>query len=81
MVTFNDVGDKEAKDTKNENEKSVDTEGDPSLHKLTRAAVTAISAAAVKAKFLADQEEDQIRKLVTSLVEKQVWWRFQPVYL
>ncbi|KAK1439843.1 hypothetical protein QVD17_05665 [Tagetes erecta] len=65
-------GDTGAKDTKNVNEKSLDNEDDPSMNKLTRAAVTAISAAAVKAKFLADQEENQIRQLATSLVEKQL---------
>ncbi|KAI3675227.1 hypothetical protein L1987_84813 [Smallanthus sonchifolius] len=65
-------GDTEAKDSKNVNETPLDTEDDPFMHKLTRAAVTAISAAAVKAKFLADQEEDQIRQLATSLVEKQL---------
>ncbi|GLU02917.1 hypothetical protein SLE2022_201480 [Rubroshorea leprosula] len=42
------------------------------IDKLKRAAVTAISAAAVKAKFLADQEEDQIRQLAISLIEKQL---------
>ena len=66
---FNDVGEAGAKDCNSVNK---DTKEDPSMHNLTRAAVTAISAAAVKAKFLADQEEDQIRKLATSLVEKQV---------
>ncbi|XP_076921639.1 SWI/SNF complex subunit SWI3D-like [Bidens hawaiensis] len=62
----------EPKDAKNEDKKASDTEDDPVMAKLTRAAVTAISAAAVKAKFLADQEEDQIRQLATSLVEKQL---------
>ncbi|GKA63355.1 SWI/SNF complex subunit SWI3D [Tanacetum coccineum] len=62
-------GEAGAKDTNNMNK---DTKEDPSMHNLTRAAVTAISAAAVKAKFLADQEEDQIRQLATSLVEKQL---------
>lgn len=40
---------------------------------LKRAAVTALSAAAVKAKLLADEEEDQILQLSTSLIEKQVY--------
>ncbi|KAF5758763.1 putative transcription factor MYB/SANT family [Helianthus annuus] len=65
-------GDTGAKDSKDVNEKPPDTKDDPVTHKLTRAAVAAISAAAVKAKFLADQEEDQIRQLATSLVEKQL---------
>ncbi|MFS7998723.1 hypothetical protein Hanom_Chr12g01157291 [Helianthus anomalus] len=69
---FNDVGDTGTKDSKDVNEKPPDTKDDPVTHKLTRAAVAAISAAAVKAKFLADQEEDQIRQLATSLVEKQL---------
>lgn len=44
------------------------------IDKIKRAAVSAISAAAVKAKLLADQEEDQIRQLSMLLVEKQVLW-------
>lgn len=40
--------------------------------RLKRAAATALAAAAVKAKFLAKQEEDQIRQLVTVIIEKQV---------
>ncbi|KAG2703460.1 hypothetical protein I3760_06G138400 [Carya illinoinensis] len=40
--------------------------------KVKRAAVTALSAAAVKAKLLANQEEDQIRQLATFLIEKQL---------
>nr|GMD85744.1 SWI/SNF complex subunit SWI3D [Ipomoea batatas] len=42
------------------------------IDKIKHAAVTALSAAAVKAKFLAEQEEDQIRMLATSLIEKQL---------
>ncbi|KAI3786322.1 hypothetical protein L1987_39921 [Smallanthus sonchifolius] len=61
-----------AKDSQNANKDLPDTKDDPSMHKLRQAAVTAISAAAVKAKFLVDQEEDQIRQLATSLVEKQL---------
>ncbi|KAF8112289.1 hypothetical protein N665_0065s0066 [Sinapis alba] len=40
--------------------------------KLKRAAISAISAAAVKAKHLAKLEEDQIRQLSGSLIEKQL---------
>lgn len=40
--------------------------------KLKRAAISALSAAAIKAKILAKQEEDQIRQLSGSLIEKQV---------
>ncbi|XP_051134354.1 SWI/SNF complex subunit SWI3D [Andrographis paniculata] len=43
------------------------------IDKLKKAAVTALSAAAVKAKFLADQEEEEILKLTTMLIEKQVY--------
>lgn len=51
---------------------STGAEEDRYIDKLKCAAVTAISAAAVKAKLLADQEEDQIQQLATSLIEKQV---------
>ncbi|KAJ0252096.1 SWI/SNF complex subunit SWI3D [Hirschfeldia incana] len=40
--------------------------------KLKRAAISALSAAAVKAKHLAKLEEDQIRQLSGSLIEKQL---------
>lgn len=50
------------------------TKSDIDINKnLKRAAVTALSAAAVKAKLLADEEEDQILQLSTSLIEKQVY--------
>ena len=45
---------------------------DSKFDRVKRAAVTAISAAAVKAKLLANQEEDQIRQLAAFLIEKQV---------
>ncbi|KAJ6707866.1 SWI/SNF COMPLEX-RELATED [Salix viminalis] len=45
---------------------------DNSIDKLKRAAISALSAAAVKAKLLANQEEDQIRELAASLIEKQL---------
>lgn len=66
------TGEAEAKDSNNVNKHPVETKDDPSMDKLIRAAVTAISAAAVKAKLLADQEEDSIRQLATSLMEKQL---------
>ena len=40
--------------------------------RLQRAAVTAISAAAVKAKFFVEQEEGYIRQLAELVIEKQV---------
>ncbi|KAM7474988.1 hypothetical protein LguiB_022231 [Lonicera macranthoides] len=58
----------EAKDTQDSSE----TKHDFNIDKMKRAAITAISAAAVKAKLLATQEEDQIRELATSLIEKQL---------
>ncbi|KAL3538957.1 hypothetical protein ACH5RR_002323 [Cinchona calisaya] len=42
------------------------------VDKIKSAAVTALSAAAVKAKLLANQEEQQIHRLVTLLIEKQL---------
>lgn len=48
------------------------TGNDLEVNKLRKAAVTAISAAAVKAKLLASQEEKQIQQLAALLVEKQV---------
>lgn len=63
---------REAADSKNENKDSADAKGDLCTKKVRQAAITAVSAAAVKAKLLADQEEDQIRLLATLLVEKQV---------
>lgn len=59
------------KEGKSESHPSTETKDDSSIDKVKRAAVTALSAAAVKAKLLADQEEDQIRQLTTSLIEKQ----------
>ncbi|KAK5837263.1 hypothetical protein PVK06_013073 [Gossypium arboreum] len=48
---------------KSKNHDSTEREDNRSIDKLKRAAVTALSAAAVKAKLLADQEEDQIDNL------------------
>jgi hypothetical protein len=43
-----------------------------SITRLKRAAATAVSAAAVKARFLGDQEEYQIRRLTALVIEKLV---------
>ena len=51
---------------------NVTAKNDDSITRLKRAAATAISAAAVKAKLLAEQEEDQIRRLAALVVEKLV---------
>ncbi|XP_059647692.1 SWI/SNF complex subunit SWI3D [Cornus florida] len=59
-------------DSKNANEDPSETKNDHGIDKIKRAAVSAISAAAVKAKILANQEEDQIRQLATLLIEKQL---------
>lgn len=48
------------------------TKQDNDFEKVKRAAVSTLAAAAVKAKFLANEEEDQIRQLTSSLIEKQV---------
>ncbi|KAE8702235.1 organ-specific protein S2-like [Hibiscus syriacus] len=61
------------KEGKNQNGDSTDIEDNSSIDKVKHAAVTALSAAAVKAKLLADQEEDQIRQLAASLIEKQLF--------
>ncbi|KAK6159455.1 hypothetical protein DH2020_006769 [Rehmannia glutinosa] len=68
------TGDREAKESVGEKKEPVVTKNELDVNdKLKRAAVTAISAAAVKAKFLADQEEDQILRLSTLLIEKQLY--------
>lgn len=48
------------------------TKQDSSFEKVKRAAVSTLAAAAVKAKILANQEEDQIRQLTSALIEKQL---------
>lgn len=54
---------------------------DNNFEKLKRAAVSTLAAAAVKAKLLADQEEDEIRQLTSSLIEKQVIsWPCKPFH-
>ncbi|TKY75384.1 SWI/SNF complex subunit SWI3D [Spatholobus suberectus] len=60
-----------------ENGTKVKNDGKKAIHdnnfeKLKQAAVSTLAAAAVKAKILADQEEDQIRQLASLLIEKQV---------
>ncbi|XP_022746837.1 SWI/SNF complex subunit SWI3D-like [Durio zibethinus] len=75
-VTLNSVNENtattdEIKVGKNKNRDSTETKGDGRIDKVKRTAVTALTAAAVKAKILADQEENQIRQLTVSLIEKQ----------
>ncbi|XP_054778921.1 SWI/SNF complex subunit SWI3D isoform X2 [Prosopis cineraria] len=51
---------------------NINTKQENKFEKLKRAAISTLAAAAVKAKLLANQEEDQIRQLATLLIEKQV---------
>lgn len=66
---------KDQNNSSEEKPEQKDLSGDHDMDKMKRAAVSAISAAAVKAKLLANQEEDQIRQLAASLIEKQVYLR------
>lgn len=65
------TGDNQSNDNKEE-KSSCTSKKEDKIDKLKRAAVTTLSAAAVKAKVLANQEEDQIRQLAMILIEKQV---------
>ncbi|XP_010437616.1 PREDICTED: SWI/SNF complex subunit SWI3D-like isoform X1 [Camelina sativa] len=60
------------KEGKKEKDVCEGTKDKHNIEKLKRAAISAISAAAVKAKNLAKQEEDHIRQLSGSLIEKQL---------
>ena len=62
----------EAKPFINDGKRASEMNNDITINKMKTAAVTALSAAAVKAKLLADQEEEQIHRLTTHLIEKQV---------
>ncbi|KAH9300614.1 hypothetical protein KI387_012197, partial [Taxus chinensis] len=53
-------------------EDSADAEDANRLEKMKRAAITVLSGAAVKAKFLADQEEEHIRQFVTEAINNQL---------
>ncbi|CAJ1933486.1 unnamed protein product [Sphenostylis stenocarpa] len=66
--TGNDHADNGAKMEDNETK----TKQDSNFEKMKRAAVSTLAAAAVKAKLLANQEEDQIRQLTSLLIEKQL---------
>ncbi|KAL0334743.1 UNVERIFIED_CONTAM: SWI/SNF complex subunit SWI3D [Sesamum radiatum] len=67
------AGDGEAKECGSDKKEPIVNKRDLDKNKLQRAAITALSAAAVKAKLLADQEEDQILQLSSSLIEKQLY--------
>ncbi|GAB4837922.1 hypothetical protein Ancab_027450 [Ancistrocladus abbreviatus] len=66
------TGEDQTKDAESGDPKSSETKDDHIMDKLKRAVVTTIAAAAVKAKLLAKQEEDEIRQLATLLVDKQL---------
>lgn len=66
------AGENPNKEGKKEKDVCEGTKDKHNIEKLKRAAISAISAAAVKAKNLAKQEEDQIRQFSGSLIEKQV---------
>ncbi|XP_056698097.1 SWI/SNF complex subunit SWI3D isoform X2 [Spinacia oleracea] len=52
--------------------KTARTKDEDNVAKLKRAALATLSAAAAKAKLLADQEEEEIKQLATILIEKQL---------
>ncbi|GMH23563.1 hypothetical protein Nepgr_025406 [Nepenthes gracilis] len=66
------TGEDKTKDTKTGDQKPAETKDDHTADKLKRAAITTIAAAAVKAKLLAKQEEDEIRQLAALLIDKQL---------
>ncbi|XP_038706940.1 SWI/SNF complex subunit SWI3D-like isoform X2 [Tripterygium wilfordii] len=66
------AGENQIKDSKMDGHDCTVTKDMQDIDKLKRAAASAISAAAVKAKVLADQEEEEIRQLVASMIEKQL---------
>ncbi|VVB10371.1 unnamed protein product [Arabis nemorensis] len=65
-------GENPSKEGNKEKDVCEGTKDKHNIEKLKRTAISAISAAAVKAKNLAKQEEDQIRQLSGSLIEKQL---------
>ncbi|KAH0900816.1 hypothetical protein HID58_040319, partial [Brassica napus] len=68
----NGTGEKLNKEGSKEKNVCAVTKDKHNSDKLKRAAISALSAAAVKAKHLAKLEEDQIRQLSGSLIEKQL---------
>ena len=67
------AGKEETKDGNSQNKDFLlEAKDHHNLNNMKCAAVTALSTAAVKAKLLANQEEDQIRQLATLLLQKQV---------
>ncbi|KAF3435689.1 hypothetical protein FNV43_RR22781 [Rhamnella rubrinervis] len=68
----NESSEDQTKDGNREKQDCRETKEVCKIDKIKRAAVSALSAAAVKAKLLANQEEDNIRQLSTLLIEKQM---------
>ncbi|KAF2316381.1 hypothetical protein GH714_041722 [Hevea brasiliensis] len=60
------------KDSKKEKPDCKEIKDDNSIDRFKRAAVSALAAAAVKAKLLGNQEEEQIQQLAASVIEKQL---------
>ncbi|XP_074572186.1 SWI/SNF complex subunit SWI3D [Curcuma longa] len=54
------------------NSNPTEIEDGHNLDRLKRAAITALSAAAVKAKLLAKLEEDEVRRLISLIIDKQL---------
>ncbi|XP_068654365.1 SWI/SNF complex subunit SWI3D-like [Aristolochia californica] len=75
VATGENTAENDTKAVDNTNDESggtTETKDDPDIERIKRAAITVLSAAAVKAKLLAIQEEDQIRELASLLVDKQL---------
>ena len=73
LICYLFTGEEQIEDGKKVQLETIETKKDDNKYdRVKRAAVTAISAATVKAKLLANQEEDQIRQLAAFLIEKQV---------
>ncbi|XP_044509074.1 SWI/SNF complex subunit SWI3D-like isoform X2 [Mangifera indica] len=72
IVNGTTTGEDQTKDSKEEKQDHREVKDEHNIDKIGQAAVTALSAAAVKAKLLANQEEDHIQQLATSLIEKQL---------
>ena len=73
LICYLFTGEEQIEDGKKVQLETTETKKDDNKYdRVKRAAVTAISAATVKAKLLANQEEDQIRQLAAFLIEKQV---------
>ena len=70
LIFFFFAGEDQIEDGKKQ--ETIEIKKEKKIDRVKRAAVTAISAVAVKAKLLANQEEDQIRQLAAFLIEKQV---------